>query len=236
MEKIKQNNLVFDSDNKIEAIVPTMPLLIIKDNGNIWEANSIRGAVSTVIGKNYLECKNSSEEWYQRLLSARKECMKSIHKNLLAEIYDKRKGLIRNNYAVPSDDPDYIVDSNKESKFIRFRIDNDRLFLLSLMKIDSIVILEREDSFQLRPHPKWQKLENGESFQSCFTCIHNLGENNKCPVYDIKIKNNPGINCSSYTFKPDKNKKDYEGREYIKLDMEYDIDKLMESVCQEWLL
>ncbi|WP_425449091.1 hypothetical protein [Dethiothermospora halolimnae] len=138
--------------------------------------------------------------------------------------------------SAPSDEPDYTIDSNKESSIIKFRIDNDRLFLLSLMKLNSIVILEREDSFQLRPHEKWQELKKGRSFQSCSTCIHDPGENNKCPVYDIKIKNNTSISCSSYAFKLAQNEKGYKGGEYIKLDMEYNIDRLMEDVCQEWLL
>lgn len=209
-----------------EAIaVPTMPILIDTKDGCIWETDSIRGAVSIVIGDSYLHCNNEADQWHQRLMEARKQSMFAISRNVFAKVHDSREGMIRDNYAVDDSDPDYLDDPGKP---ILIRIENDKSFLLSLLLIGAVEIFERIDSYQLRP----LDISLNQT-QDCNMCVHKdevaKYDGIFCPVYNSLKDPSEGTSCSSFAYK-ESSKKRYSGGEYIYLSEEYDINSLIECV------
>lgn len=203
--------------------VPTMPIIINTKDGYIWETDSIRGAVSVVIGDSYLYCDNEAEEWHKRLMSARKQSMFAVSRDIFAKVYDSTEGIINDNYAVADSDPDYSDDSGKP---MLIRIENDKTFLLSLLLIDAIEIFERVDSYQLRP----LDANLNKNHKDCNICVHK-GKTAKyggifCPVYNSLRAPDEGASCSSFVHK-ESSKKRYTGGEYVYLSEEYDINSLI---------
>ncbi|WP_160317718.1 hypothetical protein [Pseudobacteroides cellulosolvens] len=84
-----------------------------------------------------------------RVEVARKESMKALMYDIEAVVYDNRTGIVKDNFAAAEDDEDYEIDEEPE----RIYVDNDRVFLLSLAKINAIRLLERKDSFFFNPNP-----------------------------------------------------------------------------------
>ncbi len=221
---------VVNPNDKIATVVPKMPILISTGDGYIWETDSIRGAASIIIGDSYLECESENTEWYKRLESARKQSMFAIGRDIFAKVYDERHGILSANYAVSDEDPDYMDDKDLGEPML-IRIDNDKLFLLSLVSIGAIEIYEREDSYQLRPF-NYNHSNNCEN-KDCSSCLHK-GEVVKdgsiyCPIYRSLKDIQEGSSCSSYVSETS-NKTKYEGGEYICLSAEYDIESLMQDL------
>lgn len=237
---LDQRRIIRNPDNHEETNIPKMPLVIALDNGVVGEATSIRGLMSIVLGDEYFDSEDSEIEWYHRLFASRKECMKAIGRDIFAQVYDSRKGIIKNNYAADPENPDYQVEPD-EGESVKIRIENDRLFLLSLLKIGAFIILEREDSFQLRNHRDWKKFKNKEKRQGCSGCLHRVIDHESsglmCPVYNINVSNEKGYHCMSYTLPINREKSiEYEGGKYIDIAQAYDIDELMDQIGQEWIL
>lgn len=227
-----QLQVISDPYNPQEVKVPTMPLLIVLDNGLIAEARTMRGAVACVVGREYFDAEDSIDEWHYRVEASRKEAMKAIMRDIYAVTYDERKGVIECNYAADPDDEDYEIETLDPP--LKIRVENDRLFLLSLMEIGSIRVLEREDSFLLRPNRAWE--EHGP-MQCCNKCIYKEDINDEfiCPVYNEKNNGNDGKSCSSFVIK-DGNVKDAPGGSYIDIAVEYDLDELVSKVGQLWTI
>lgn len=178
MDIFTQFRKIYDPKDEENSKVPTMPLLIVLGNDEIYEARSVRGAVCAVIGNIYLDAEDSIDEWNLRVDCARREAMKAIN-NANVVIYDTRYGIIKNNYAAADGDPDYqdeYEDENttkKRKKTFKLHVETDRLFLLSLLILKSIKIFERDDSYIFRKHPVWTELhKNGGLDQRCEKCFY----------------------------------------------------------------
>lgn len=228
---LDQFGIIHDPDNEEETKVPVMPLLIVLNSGIIGQAKTIRGAAALVIGKQYLVAKDEVESWNLRVEAARKEAMWAISSGIFAEVYDSRKGIIPNNYAVDEDDPDYEIDEDYEEEF-KIHVENDKAFLLSLANMGAIRLLERVDSFQFRSHIVWENLKENISLKNCGNCIHKIEDPENggifCPAYMVRKKHTDGSECNSYAPPFFDSIREYTGGEYIDIPMEYDIDELIE--------
>jgi hypothetical protein len=160
--------------NEVESA--KLPLIIAFD-GIVGESKSIRGLTSILI-KEYADAEDEIDDWQLRVNFARTECMKAVLNGKDVVVYDRTKGIIKNNYAAAEGDSDYEYDDDfNEETVAKIYVDNERDFLLSLVKIGSIVILEREDSNQFK---------DDKEVTYCKDCIHNT--NAICNVYKSKIE------------------------------------------------
>lgn len=226
-----QMRYIRDPKEPQKTKVPTWPLIVILSDGTAGEAFTIRGATALVAGPEYLDCEDGEVEWHLRLETARREAMKALGRGINAVVYDSRLGVIPNNFAAKFDDQDYSYDEDEDSENAhKIRIENDRLFLLSLLKIRAISILERSDSYFLRDHPLWKAIRDGEK-QCCRKCLHKSDDG--CPVYDRYVDDQDGWDCSGFSVLAHDNSEP--GAEYINLIARYDIDQLMDAVGQEWM-
>lgn len=142
-----QYRIIRDPDNQNNNKVPVMPLIVSLDSGIIGEACTLRGAIALIIGEEYFDAEDSLDEYAYRLEAARKESMRAIAKGINAEVYDSKAGIIPGNYAAKSGDPDYDPENVPP---IYINIETEKLFLLSLLKIDALSIYEREGSNLLK--------------------------------------------------------------------------------------
>lgn len=186
--------IICDLDNS-GAIVPKMPLILAM-KGKVGEAKSIRGLICLLIHE-YIDAEDSIDDWNLRVKYARREAMNVLINNIDVVVYDRNKGVINNNYAAAKDDPDYEIDENKA---IKIYVDSEKDFLMSLVKLGSIKIFEREDSFQLKQSNK----------VSCNKCSHRNGC--ICSIYKKKIDKN--IECESGT---ESSIEEYTGGRYIEI-------------------
>jgi hypothetical protein len=144
----EQYRMIRDPRSLEEVKVPEMPLLIVQNNGMIHEARTLSGAVAALIGEIYFDAEDAVDQYEYRLLYARKESMRQIMFGRNVKVLDPAVGVIRENYAAGEDHPDYEEMSEPP---IYLRIDSEKAFLLSLLKLGKICVLEREDSFLIRP-------------------------------------------------------------------------------------
>lgn len=227
---LSQRTVIRNPNNSEETILPTMPLVIALDNGIVAEVSSIRGLISIIIGDEYFDAEDSLDEWYHRLFSARKEAMKALGRGVDVVVYDAKKGVIKNNYAANPEDPDYEIEA-QESELEKIHIETERLFLLSLIKLESIILLEREDSFQLRHHEMWNSIRENKELQCCENCLQQLKDKNGetlCKVYGILPESEVNNNCNSYAFRKEEETcgSSYT-KEYIDIGGTYDVNFLM---------
>lgn len=217
LEYKEQSRIIKYSDNDSEARVPEMPLLVVFNDGTIGEARTLRGMMALLIGNEYYDAEDAIDEWHLRVEAARREAMRAMSNDIDTVIYDARNGIIKNNYAADPGDPDYDLELDAPPFYIR--VDNARLFILSLMKLGIITVLERDDSYLLR--------ENKEN-KSCKNCIfkeESTNEKIQCSVYKEVRELDEGSDCSS--FADYGNNQLYSGGVYIDLIQEYDIDELI---------
>lgn len=231
-----QMRYIRDPNNPAATIVPTWPLFIILSDGTAGEAFTIRGATAIVAGEEYQDCEDGEIEWHVRLETARREAMKALARGINAVVFDSRLGVIPNNYAARLDDQDYRYDEDENNENVyKIRIENDRLFLLSLLEIRAITILERSDSYFLRDHPLWRAIRNGGE-QCCKKCLHKQ-KNNKgkdaCPVYDRYVDDRDGWDCCGFNILHQEHNPTE--TEYINLIEQYDVKQLMETIGQGWM-
>lgn len=216
-----QNRMLFAPKYGGNVTEPQMPLqIIIKDTETVWEAKTIRGACAVVIGNDYLEAKDSNEELDMRIKAAKQEAEKA-----------KKRGI---NAVVKNAD----TEGKNNAKAVEIRVENDRLFLLSLIKIGSISILEREDTYFLRPHQKWNVLMQSEgALQCCSNCLHRISNKRIiCPVYNAEKEQTDGTDCGSYTIYPGHFKYEYPGGTYIDIVEETPVEELVQKVGQLWMV
>lgn len=226
----KEQVRIINYPEKEEIQIPVMPLIIIKNDEIMGETKTIRGAVSIVLGSSYFDVEDSGTEWFMRVQEARRASMRAIMDDKYVIVWDDRTGKIKSNYAADSDDEDY---EEPNTPPIKINVATDRLFLLSLLKLGEIRILEREDSYLLRPHEDW-KTEARK--QCCKKCIYKAdpGQEFNCPVYNIKRNELEGRDCTSFSINQS-NIEEYKGGMYIDLIAQYDIDELIEIVGQKWI-
>lgn len=170
---------VFDIDLNFVNI-PSQPLVVVMDK-EVWETDSIRGIICILIPE-YIDSEDRTDDWILRIKFARKIAMLSLSEGKNVDVFDKKKGIIKNNFSSAEDDDDYLEDDDLgESQLIE--VSNEVEFLESLIKLGVIKILQREDSTYFTQ----EKIE-------CSKCSHRL--NGECNVY----KNNIFIDdCDSVT-------------------------------------
>ena len=238
----EQKRIIRDPDDLENMKVPSMPLLVMPGDGTIWEAASIRGAAAVVIGNEYLDTDDGIVEWHMRVETARKEAMKALAADIDAVVFDSREGIIRYNYAAGRDDPDYQDDEDETAGVTaRILVDTDRLFLLSLMDLGAIKVLERDDSYQLRTHPKWDLVsESKGAIRCCGTCLHKDedngdGESILCPVYNAIREKTDGSGCGSYSVDIGGAAAGRKSKTYVDIIQKYDINDLIRLFGQDRL-
>lgn len=207
-----ENRIIKFPDGREKNKVPVMPILVLLKDGTIGEAKTLKGVVAIIIGNEYLDAEDNIDEWNYRLELARAESMRFIAFGINSVIKDCKKGIIKENYAADIGDPDY---KEFEGPSIEILIDNDKTFILSLVKLGAISIFEREDSFIFR------KREN-ESEKNCSQCIY---VKEFCIYNEIKKINGC---CSSFCNSAE-SLKEYKGGTYIDIYKEYDIDELIKQ-------
>ena len=170
---------VFDIDLNFVNI-PSQPLVVVMDK-EVWETDSIRGIICILIPE-YIDSEDRTDDWILRIKFARKIAMLSLSEGKNVDVFDKKKGIIKNNFSSAEDDDDYLEDDDLgESQLIE--VSNEVEFLESLIKLGVIKILQREDSTYFTQ----EKIE-------CPKCSHRI--NGECNVY----KNNIFIDdCDSAT-------------------------------------
>lgn len=153
------NRILFDEQVQGLDKKPSLPLVIGMD-GIVGEASNIRDAVALIIGNQYNESPDENLDWNMRVEAARKESMKALMYDIEAVVYDNRTGIVKDNFAAAEDDEDYELDEEPE----RIYVDNDKVFLLSLAKLNAIRLLERIDSFFFNQDPVegWSEDETKE--------------------------------------------------------------------------
>ncbi|MDP4182204.1 MAG: ParM/StbA family protein [Bacillota bacterium] len=233
----EQKRMIFNPGDIRVKREPKMPLqIVLLDSGVIWEAKSIRGAVAAVIGNEYLDTLESISEWDMRVGTAHKEAEKANRLGRNTVVFDTEKGIIKN------DSEDIAINLEHETKSsqepFKIRVENDRLFLLSLIKIGSIKILERKDTYFLRPHQKWNVLmQSNGALQCCSNCLHRINDKRIiCPVYNTEKEQIDGTDCGSYTIYPGSYTSEYSGGEYTDISNECQIDDLFNKVGQLWMI
>jgi hypothetical protein len=180
--KISDQYRIIHNPNDLDnTVVPGMPIVIVLSNGIIGEAKTIRGALAIVAGSEYFDCEDSIDEWNFRVEIARKESMMAIGNNIYAEVYDRRAGIIPENYAADPRDEDY---EPEEGIPVKIHVETDRAFLYSLARIGAITLLEKEGSSILS---NWK----GEGQQKCKNCQYKIPHENvfKCAVYNWGVAN-----------------------------------------------
>ena len=133
-------NKLYDIGQNEQPIMPTKPLLIIKDQ-TVWEAESVEDAITIVLGEKYLLL-DEKEKWNERAQRARMEVLMGLGRNQNLQVMHSKLGVIRLNYASEQDEEFESFKGNK----IDIMIDNDKAFLLSLVRIGVLVILENVNS------------------------------------------------------------------------------------------
>ncbi len=229
----EQKRMIQDPKSESKIKEASMPIqIIVQDDGIIWEAKTIRGAVASVLGDDYLAASDIVAEKNMRIKAAEKEVEKAKKRGIKAIVYD---GLNGNIYG------DKVSNENKNSEqdgIIRVRVENDRLFLLSLVKLGTIKIMERKDTYFLRSHQKWSLLYNSKgALQCCSNCLHRIyNKHIVCPVYNTQKEQNDGTDCGSYTIYPGSYTDEYTGGDYIDICKENSVDELIEKVGQLWMI
>lgn len=215
----QQYRIIRDPENLEQTKIPHMSILIVLPNGIVGEAKTIRGAVAIVIGSQYFDAEDAVDEWHYRVELARRECMMMMSEDIYTVVYDKRRGVISNNYAAAPGDPDYEEPVGQPYKI---RVDSERTFLYSLASLGIIRIMEREDSFLLKDYKP-----TGE--KCCNACIYKTEEPTGlfCEVYNEPPED--GKDCTSFG-KIESNIEEYSGGTYIDIAQEYNLEQMLEKM------
>jgi hypothetical protein len=158
-----QLRIICNPDDPENTKVPVMPLIVVFPDGVIGEAGTIHGATALVVGNEYLDAEDADTEWHMRVGVARREAMLAAAYDIDAVVFDSRIGIIENNYAARPGDSDYGYEPDEPAgEPVKILVDDEKLFLLSLVKLGSIKVLERSDSYLLRPHQKEEECNPNE--------------------------------------------------------------------------
>lgn len=125
----------------VQEQIPELPFVIIRSDGVVGEADSIRGVISIIIPE-YMDAEDSVDDWNLRVKYARKQAMFALRENKNIVVYDKEKGIINNNYAAAEDDDDYFIDEEVNEKIY---VNSEKDFLRSLARLGIIKFLQWDD-------------------------------------------------------------------------------------------
>lgn len=215
-----QYRIIHNPNDPDNTKVPSMPIVIVLSNGIVGEARTIRGALAIVAGSEYFDSEDSIDEWNFRVEIARKEAMIAMGRNIYAVVYDKRYGIIPENYAVDLSEEDYEPEEGIPAKI---HVETDRSFLYSLTRIGAITLLEKEGSSILS---NWE----GQDHQKCENCQYKVAHENgfKCDVYNYKIGPEEGERCVAY-YSESQHSNESSGGNYINVAEAYNLDELIEN-------
>lgn len=161
------------SEDQSEVKVPNLPFVVVLPNREAYETDCIMGLMCLIVDRRYQDNEDSNDGWIFRVLFARKVAMQMILQQKNVVVYDDNKGIIKNNYAVTVNDPDYEEDEEGDEipgEPFKLNVTNEKKFLKGLMELNIITVLEREDSKQFK--------ENGVVCSQCSHCI-----DGKCEAY-----------------------------------------------------
>lgn len=160
MSNSNKKRLLYKINQKNDALLPNSPLLMVYDNC-VWEAFDVESAVSILLGDRYLTL-GEDDKWIERVQFARSQVVLAISRNENLQVKDSRLGVIRLNYAVEEDHPEYQeLEQLKGKEKTDIFVDNEKAFLLSLVKIGAISLLENANSFLLQPgRPEKDPIDN----------------------------------------------------------------------------
>lgn len=108
-------------------------------DGCMYEMDTLKEAVATIAGNEYVDCEAAETEWHMRLDAAKGIGLLILanedHENTI--VYDERIGKIP--YSYTDTNPDYKIPANPEL----IRIECDETFILSLVKMRYIRLWEK---------------------------------------------------------------------------------------------
>lgn len=127
-------------------IKPSKKLVMAMPGEIVGESDSVKGLICLLIPQ-YADGEDELDDWHMRLKYARSEAMRSLERDIDVIVYDKAEGgVISNNYGVSEDDPDYVYDVAENKEVKKIDIGTEEAFILSLIKLESIAVMERADS------------------------------------------------------------------------------------------
>lgn len=121
------------------------PIIIRTEEGQYFEACTIRGAVASIVGASYLENQRNEDDWQMRLKFAFEEVM-GKNQTFHIVIHDQKKGIVAENMNFEDEES-----KSGEKDFTRIvHIENERSFLFSLVSLKKVSIYERKSGVYFR--------------------------------------------------------------------------------------
>lgn len=130
-----------DPNDPENTIVPKHPLLIVFNDGTVFESDSIQELICTMAGDNYLKS-SEEEKCLARIKIARLEAMVALQFGITAVVTDG-KNIIKNNYAVNDKEEDYQYTKDELENAAKIPVNDEMEFLRSLDEIHAVSILEK---------------------------------------------------------------------------------------------
>lgn len=132
----------------IENKTPSWPLIVITRDGHMYDAATIRGAVASIVGAEYLDAQDETDDWILRVQHARREAMLGTMADLQIKIIDDIKGVIPDNFTASADDPEYALDLNQP--ITTLNVTSERSYLFTLAAYGAIRLMQRSDATLLQ--------------------------------------------------------------------------------------
>lgn len=133
--------MIREANNDASAKVPKLPLLMVFNDGAVFESDSVAELVCIMAGDEYLKL-DVNKKCLERIKIARKQAMVALQFNITAVVTLQNK-IIKNNYVVKDDDEDYMYTEDELKNAVKIKVDNDIEFLKSLDEIMAVTILEK---------------------------------------------------------------------------------------------
>ncbi|MEN8905046.1 MAG: hypothetical protein ABF289_03710, partial [Clostridiales bacterium] len=105
---------------------PTLPLLIVFNDGSVFESDSIESTISILAKGEYIKS-DPKTKYLKRIEIARNEAMYALQYDLTVLVSDG-KNIIENNYAKDPLDDDYRHSENELKTASMIRVDNEKEF------------------------------------------------------------------------------------------------------------
>jgi hypothetical protein len=135
------HRLINDPNDESKTKTPSLALLLVFPDGTIIENDTTEDVITVLTSKNYPKL-NDEDKCLARIKFARRDIMYALQDGINAVITLKGE-IVKNNYAVDDNDEDYAYSDEEINKAEKIIVDNEKDFLISLVKIGSIKILEK---------------------------------------------------------------------------------------------
>ena len=144
----------------------------------IYETKSLKGLVSTLLTSEYLDTTDINAQFKMRYSFAIDLAVRNSLGSNPIQIYDSRFGILPLGNGKKEEILNHIKEPLPQGRVIR--IENDRMFIKSLITLDFIEVWERTDSSILLKHDCWNDFYNGNKHQDCSHCAYNIKPLHKC--------------------------------------------------------